>query len=117
MKNAAAERHQIQELGWMFNVYAITQVPTPFRPVFLNSGPHDPLPCMFSMFPSSTTPDSNDQLIIKLCSGLIRSHSLDEANGFQTDAVKHHDVLNYVKLIQRLIYCKMQNHYHSKIII
>ena len=45
--------------------------------VFLNSGPHDPLPCMFSMFPSSTTPDSNDQLVIKLCSGLIRSHSFE----------------------------------------
>ena len=27
------------------------------KAVFLNSGPHDPLPCMFSMFPSSTTPD------------------------------------------------------------
>jgi len=32
---------------------------------------------MFSMFPSSTTPDSNDQLVIKHCSGLIRSHSFE----------------------------------------
>jgi len=32
---------------------------------------------MFSMFPSSSTPDSNDQLIIKLRSGLIRSHSFE----------------------------------------
>ena len=36
------------------------------KAVFLNSGPHDSLPCMFSMFPSSTTPDSNDQLVINL---------------------------------------------------
>jgi len=40
--------------------------------VFLSSGPHDPLPCMFS-----TTPDSNDQLVIRLCSGLTRSHSFE----------------------------------------
>ena len=45
--------------------------------VFLNSGPHDPLPCMFSMFPSCTTPDSKDQLVIKLCSVLIRNHSFE----------------------------------------
>jgi len=45
--------------------------------IFLYYGPHDTLPCMFSMFPSSTTPDSNDQLVIKLCSGLIRSHSFE----------------------------------------
>jgi len=32
---------------------------------------------MFSMFPSSTAPDSNDQLVSKLCSGLIRSHSFE----------------------------------------
>jgi len=29
------------------------------------------------MFPFSTTPDSNDQLIIKLCSDLIKSHSFE----------------------------------------
>jgi len=54
------------------------------RAVFLNSGPHDPLPCMFSIFPSSATPDSNDQLVIKLCSGLIRSHSFEL---FQTPCI------------------------------
>ena len=48
-----------------------------FNPVFFNSGPRDPPPCMFSMFPSSTTPDWNDQLVIQLCSGLIRSHSFE----------------------------------------
>ena len=31
----------------------------------------------FSMFPSYTTPDSNDQLVIKLWSGLIRSYSCE----------------------------------------
>jgi len=33
--------------------------------LFLNSGPHDPPPCMFSMFPSFTTPDSNEWLLIR----------------------------------------------------
>jgi len=34
------------------------------------------------MFPSSTPPDSDDQLVIKLCSGLIRSHS-SESGGVE----------------------------------
>jgi len=45
--------------------------------LFFNSGPRDPLRCMFSMFPSSATPYWNDQLVIKLCSGLIRSHTFE----------------------------------------
>ena len=34
-----------------------------FKPVFPNPGPQVPLPCMF---PCSHTPDSNDQLVIRL---------------------------------------------------
>jgi len=66
------------------------------RSVFLNSAPRLPLPSMFPMFPSSITPDSNDQLVIKLCSGLIRSHSFELGKFLQSVESKFVFVIQYI---------------------
>lgn len=54
------------------------------QPVVFNPGPGATLPCMFEMFPSSNTPDSNDQPVIKLCRSLITSRSLESKETSQT---------------------------------
>jgi len=41
--------------------------------VFFNPGPRDPLSCMFSMFLSSNTPDSNEWLLIRPLQRLMTS--------------------------------------------
>ena len=45
--------------------------------MFFNPGPQDPLPCMFSMFPSSNTPDSNELLLIRPLQSLMTSWSFE----------------------------------------
>ena len=47
------------------------------KAVFFNPGPRDPLPCMFSMFPSSTTPDLNEWLLIRPLQSLMTSWSFE----------------------------------------
>ena len=46
-------------------------------PVFFIPGPRGPLPCMFQMFPCHNTLESNDQLVIKLCLSLLKTHSFE----------------------------------------
>ena len=46
-------------------------------PFCVTSGLHLCISLVLMMFPSSTTHDSNDQLVIKLCSGPIRSNSFE----------------------------------------